>query len=154
MNRRFTQRGGWWVTVQFLMLLAIAALGIACRQRPENRPLFVCSLALLAVAAICGLAGLFNLGRNLTPFPTPSAKTRLVRHGIYRWMRHPLYLAVMCAAAGWSLFWQSWPALATSLVLVVFFDAKARHEERWLQHQFSDYAEYARRVKRFIPWLY
>ena len=154
MSGRFVQRGGGWVGGQFILLLAITVLGISCRREPGNRQLFLCSLAFLAAAAICGSAGLISLGRNLTPFPKPSAKTQLVRHGIYRWLRHPLYTAVMCAAAGWSLFWQSWPALATSLVLVVFFDAKARQEERWLQRQFPDYAEYARRVKRFIPWLY
>jgi protein-S-isoprenylcysteine O-methyltransferase Ste14 len=61
----------------------------------------------------------------------------------------------MCAAVGWSLFWQSWPAFVASLALVIFFDAKARHEEQWLQRQFPDYVDYARCVKRrFIPWLY
>jgi protein-S-isoprenylcysteine O-methyltransferase Ste14 len=69
-------------------------------------------------------------------------------------MRHPLYMAVICAALGWSLIWQSWPALATSLALAAFFDTKARHEERWLRQQFPDYADYERRVRRFIPWIY
>jgi protein-S-isoprenylcysteine O-methyltransferase Ste14 len=69
-------------------------------------------------------------------------------------MRHPLYTAVIWAAMGWSLIWQSWPALATSLALAAFFDAKARHEERWLRQKFPDYADYERRVRRFIPWIY
>jgi protein-S-isoprenylcysteine O-methyltransferase Ste14 len=69
-------------------------------------------------------------------------------------MRHPLYTAVFCASAGWSLVWRSWPALAVSLLLALFFDAKARHEECWLRQQFPDYAGYERRVRRFIPWIY
>jgi protein-S-isoprenylcysteine O-methyltransferase Ste14 len=35
-----------------------------------------------------------------------------------------------------------------------FFDAKARHEERWLRQKFPAYAAYAQQVRRFIPWLY
>jgi protein-S-isoprenylcysteine O-methyltransferase Ste14 len=154
MNEEFFKRGGWWVVVQFILLLTVVALGFTCRQEPAREPFRLFSLIFLSIAAICGLAGLINLGRNLTPFPTPSPQTQLVRHGIYRWIRHPLYMAVFCASIGWSLFWQSWPALVTALVLAVFFDAKARHEERWLREQFPDYVAYARRVKRFIPWIY
>ena len=154
MSNSFVQRGGWWVVGQFLLLFAIAILGITSRATSKSLPIFICGLVFLAVSAICGIAGLMRLGRNLTPFPKPSSGTQLVQHGIYALMRHPLYTAVFCAAVGWSLVWQSWPALAVSLGLGVFFDAKARHEECWLQWQFPEYAGYARRVRRFIPWIY
>ena len=108
----------------------------------------------LAVSAICGVSGVINLGRNLTPFPKPSVRTQLVQHGIYGMIRHPLYTAVIGASMGWAAIWQSWQALAVSLALAVFLDAKARHEERWLRQQFPDYANYAQRVRRFVPWVY
>lgn len=65
-----------------------------------------------------------------------------------------LYTALICAAVGWSLVRSSWPAFAVSLALALFFDAKARHEERWLRQQFPDYTRYEQRVQRFIPWIY
>lgn len=154
MNNSFVQRGGWWVVGQFLLLFAIAILGITGRATTKPLPIFICGLAFLLASAICGIAGLMRLGRNLTPFPKPSSGTQLVQLGIYSLIRHPLYTAVFCAAAGWSLVWQSWPALAVSLVLAIFFDAKARHEECLLRQQFTDYAAYERRVRRFIPWIY
>jgi protein-S-isoprenylcysteine O-methyltransferase Ste14 len=61
---------------------------------------------------------------------------------------------VICAALGWSLIWQGWPALTTSLVLAAFFDAKARHEEHWLRQKFPDYDDYSQKVCRFISWIY
>ena len=154
MSGSFARRGGWWVAVQFLLLLVIATLGIYDRGSLQIQLLLACGAVFLAIAALCGLAGLISLGRNLTPFPRPSAKTQLVRHGIYGWIRHPLYTSVMCAAIGWSLVWQSWPALSASLVLVIFLDAKARHEEQWLRKAFPDYATYAQRVRRFVPGVY
>lgn len=155
MRCRFVQRGGWWVVGQFILLIAVAVLGIVFRHEPGRKLFLVCSLFFLLAATICGLAGLVNLGRNLTPFPRPSAQTRLVRKGIYGLIRHPLYSAVMCAAFGWSLFWQSGPAFVASLALAIFFDAKARNEEQWLQRQLPDYVDYMRCVRnRFIPWLY
>ena len=137
-----------------MLLLAIAILDITGHAAAKPLPIFICGLVLIVAAAICSFAGLLALGRNLTPFPKPSATTQLVQHGIYALIRHPLYTSVFCAAVGSSLIFQSWPALAVSLVLGVFFDAKARHEERWLRQKFPDYAGYERRVRRFIPWIY
>lgn len=154
MSNRFTQRGGWWVVGQFVLMIAVAVLSIACRDESKHRLFFLCGLILLAASAICGIGGTMALGRNLTPFPKPSVGAKLVQHGIYGLIRHPLYTAVICAALGWSLIWSSWPAFAVSLALAVFFDAKARHEEVWLRRQFPDYTRYERRVRRFIPWIY
>jgi protein-S-isoprenylcysteine O-methyltransferase Ste14 len=154
MSNSFVQRGGWWVVGQFLLLFAIAILGVTGRATPKPLPIFIFGLVFLVASAICGLFGELALGRNLTPFPKPSATAQFVQHGIYGLIRHPLYTSVICAAVGWSLVWQSWPALATSLILAKFFDAKARHEERWLRQKYPEYASYERRVRRFIPWIY
>ena len=154
MSSKFTQRGGWWVAGQFVLMMAVAVLGIACRDESKHRLLFLGGLISLAFSGICGIGGTLALGRNLTPFPRPAAGTQFVQHGIYGLMRHPLYAALIYAAAGWSLIRSSWPALAASLALAIFFDAKARQEERWLRQQFPDYARYQQRVRRFIPGIY
>ncbi len=154
MSNSFVQRGGWWVVGQFLLLLAIAGLDLTGHAAAKPLPIFIGGLVLIAVATLCSLAGLLALGRNLTPFPKPSAKAELVQHGIYALIRHPLYVSVFCAAVGSSLLFQSWPALAASVGLGVFFDAKARREERWLRRQFPEYGNYEKRVHRFIPWIY
>ena len=154
MSDGFIQRGGWWVVGQFLLLLAIAGLDITHHAATKPLPVFICGLVFVVVATVCSLAGLLALGRSLTPFPRPSASTKLVQHGVYALIRHPLYTSVFCAGVGSSLIFKSWPALVASAVLGVFFDAKARHEEHWLRQQFPDYVGYERRVRRFIPWIY
>ena len=154
MSDHFGQRGGWWVAGQFVLMIAVAILGIVCGG--ESKPVlpFLGGLVFFAASAICGIGGTIALGRNLTPFPKPSVGAKLVQHGIYGLIRHPLYTAVIYAALGWSAIRSSWPAFAVSLALAVFFDAKARHEEVWLRRQFPDYTRYERRVRRFIPWIY
>lgn len=154
MSNSFVQRGGWWVAGQVVIMLAIVVLGITDRATSKSLAMFVGGLVLFAASAVCGLAGLLAMGRNLTPFPKPLATARFVQHGIYGLIRHPLYTSVFCAALGWSLVWQSWPALIVAVGIGIFLDAKARHEERWLRQHFSEYAAYAQRVRRFIPWIY
>jgi protein-S-isoprenylcysteine O-methyltransferase Ste14 len=154
MSSHFIQRGGWWIVGQSVLLFAVVVFGVVFPGDGTNLLVMACGAVFLMVALGVGFVGTIALGRNLTPFPKPSAHTQLVQSGIYGLMRHPLYTAVFCAAVGWSLVWQCWLALAVSLVLGVFFDAKARREERWLRQQFPEYASYERRVRRFIPRIY
>lgn len=154
MSGSILQRGGLWVLGQGALLGAVIAGGILGRNQWQSLALTLCGAFLLLVSAGCGLAGTVSLGRNLTPFPKPSASTRLVQTGVYGLIRHPLYTAVFCGSVGWALVWRSWPALLAALALAPLFDAKARAEERWLRKQFPEYAGYEQRVRRFVPWIY
>jgi protein-S-isoprenylcysteine O-methyltransferase Ste14 len=106
---------------------------------------------LVLIGGAVGIAGVMVLGRNRTPFPKPRAGSQFIQHGIYARVRHPLYSSVVLLSLGWALLWQSWPALVSAAVLMPFFRAKAKREERWLREQFPGYADYARRVPGFLP---
>jgi protein-S-isoprenylcysteine O-methyltransferase Ste14 len=82
------------------------------------------------------------------------ADSRLVMRGVYRWMRHPLYTSLMCLGLAWACYWRSGPTLFGTLLLAVFLRGKAQREERWLGQQFPNYPQYARQVRRFIPFLW
>jgi len=150
----FVQRGGLWVMGQSVLMGAVAIGGVLWHGDWHNSILVVVGAILLCGFAVCGIAGTRALGRNLTPFPRPSAHGRLVQSGIYGLMRHPLYTAVFCAAMGWALVWESFISLLFAVALGLFFNAKVRREERWLRAQYPDYAQYEQRVRRFIPWIY
>lgn len=146
-------RGGLWAISQFALKLAIIALGIWCRGHWSERWLVTAGWAILALGLVVFVAGLMVLGRNLTPLPQPRPDAEFVQHGIYARVRHPLYTGVMAVSVGWALIWQSVPALLVALALIPFFQAKTRSEERWLGARFPGYAEYLKRVPRFLPRL-
>jgi len=138
------------VVVQGILLTAAAILAVCFRG--VGFPIVVMAgVALMLVGAGVALAGAMALGRNLTPFPKPTESAQLVSHGIYAVIRHPLYTSVIAVALGWAMVWQSWPALLVAAMLIPFFYAKARHEERWLREMFSEYGEYEKRTPRFLP---
>ena len=68
--------------------------------------------------------------------------------------RHPIYGGGVMAVAGWALFNGAWLGLLAAAGLAVFFDAKARLEERWLSAKFPEYGRYRRRVRKLIPFIY
>jgi protein-S-isoprenylcysteine O-methyltransferase Ste14 len=57
-------------------------------------------------------------------------------------------------AFGWALWLQGWLTCAYAALLFLLFDAKARLEERWLVEKFPSYADYQRRVRKLVPFVY
>ncbi len=154
MTHTFNQRGGGWVVAQFALMLLLVAAGWRFPGTFSLRPAVLVGAILMLAGAIIALSGTAALGRRLSPFPKPDARSELVQRGAYALMRHPLYTSLILAGFGWTLFRQSGPGLVMALLMAVFLDAKARQEERWLRERFQEYAEYQRRVRRFIPWVY
>jgi protein-S-isoprenylcysteine O-methyltransferase Ste14 len=150
----FVQRGGFWVLSQGLLLLVVVLLAVRFRRERCHSVAVIPGGILLSIGTVIALAGAIALGGNITPFPKPSEKAQLIRRGIFSLIRHPIYTGLMFASLGWALVWQSWPALLMAFGLIPFFDAKARREEKWLREKFSDYGEYEKCVKRFVPRIY
>jgi len=146
-------RGALWVAAQTVLLLAVVVLAVVQAGDWTRTGLIAAGALLFTAGGVFGVAGVVVLGRNRTPFPRPREGSELVQRGIYARVRHPLYTSVMLSSLGWALIWQSTPALGVALVLIPFFWAKARHEEKWLREKFPGYADYARRVPPFLPRL-
>ncbi|MEO5585446.1 MAG: isoprenylcysteine carboxylmethyltransferase family protein [Flavobacteriales bacterium] len=93
-------------------------------------------------------------GNNITAMPTPLPGNTLTKRGIYKFVRHPMYLSVLlCGAAmafGVPSPWR-WTALAVTVVVLV---AKIRHEERRLTEKHPDYPEVMRGVARLVPGIW
>jgi protein-S-isoprenylcysteine O-methyltransferase Ste14 len=69
-------------------------------------------------------------------------------------VRHPLYSSQLFAALGWTLYTLSLSHLLILVVGFLFFDYKAGKEEGWLTERHPAYPDYARRVKKLVPWVY
>jgi protein-S-isoprenylcysteine O-methyltransferase Ste14 len=143
--------GSLLVTVQFG---ALGALVVLAAPALMQQPLQPWPLLLFGLSGFVGLwALLANRPGNFNIRPTPHAQGKLVAHGPYRWIRHPMYTAVSllrlaCALSlGSLLAWLLW--LILSLVLLI----KALLEERWMAALHPAYTHYQARTRRFIPFI-
>lgn len=137
--------------MQWVVLLLVLWAGWHFR-RPDGPPWLS---ALGGVVMTCSLVpavlGLFHLGRNISPWPHPHDSNRLVTHGIYRHLRHPLYASLISFAAGWALWSQSWAALLAGVLLFIVLRTKAGREEQFLLRRHPGYEEYTRSTGSFLP---
>lgn len=113
------------------------------------------ALALLGCAVVLGLWTLIhNRPGNFNIRPEPKTSARLVTSGPYRYVRNPMYSALLLfAAAAVVAYDDPWKVLCW-LVLALVLLAKAMLEERGLRALFPGYDAYARRVRRFIPGVF
>jgi len=147
------RRGRIWFVVQFLLFCAIL---IAPWFRRPDWPFWVRPLGvvLLACGIVVAVRGYRTLGTSHSPWTDPVSDGRFVSSGVYSYMRHPIYAGWILATLGLELAADSPSGVAVAVALFVFFDLKSREEERWLVATYGDYPSYARRVKRFIPFVY
>ncbi len=81
---------------------------------------------------------------------------RLVTHGIYRRVRHPMYLGLFLYSLGQALVLPNWLAGPSYLVTFgVLYVLRVGAEERMMRDRFgADYEAYARSTKRLVPGLW
>ena len=152
-------RGEWYVVGQVALMLLIFFGPRRWGGWPASAlPLPTLRYVIGAIAVVYGaalfLAGILRLGRNLTPLPHPREGSTLVESGAYRLVRHPMYGGGLGVALGWVLIVGSFLTLAYAVLLFIFMDIKSRREERWLTEKFPGYADYQRRVRRLVPFIY
>jgi protein-S-isoprenylcysteine O-methyltransferase len=96
------------------------------------------------------------LGAAYTRTLRVSERQRVVRSGVYRFVRHPGYLATILVWTGAALALANWVATAlTAATLFLTYRYRIRAEERMLVATFGrEYTEYAARTRRLIPFLY
>ena len=153
-------RGEYWVIAQGILLIIFALIPpniltlIDLDTSAWQYPKWILTAIFSILAMIFLGRSLFDLGQNLTPLPHPRDDGQLVKTGVYRLVRHPLYSGVIYLALAYASWQISWVHLVGSIGLFVFFDAKSRTEEVWLTEKFSDYINYSTGVKKLIPWIY
>jgi len=114
----------------------------------------------LVAGILCFVAGLWlfyrshaDLGTNWSITLEVRERHRLVTHGVYRRIRHPMYIALLLYAAGQALALPNWVAGPSYLVAFsILFVFRVHAEERLMLEQFGDeYAAYMARTQRLVP---
>jgi protein-S-isoprenylcysteine O-methyltransferase Ste14 len=143
------------VQARLLVAAQFGAIGVWAWQGPWLAP----SPWLLAIQAAGVSLGVWAAGwmslhqRGLfSVSPLPDRHQALVTDGPYRWIRHPMYTAVLAAVLPAAL---SGPPLASvaGCALILVLVIKYRFEDSLLARRFPGYDGYRRRTGALLPWL-
>ena len=150
------------------MLLAFASLGLfvipglytltgfpASLDRP-----FIPAIAWLGLVPLCASLWLFrrshvDLGRNWSISLQVREHHTLVKTGVYRLIRHPMYSSFFLLGLSQMLLLPNWLAGASGLIgVALLYLFRVRREEHMMLQAIGDeYRSYLARTKRLIPWV-
>ena len=110
------------------------------------------SLALLTTTAVLRVMA----QRELGAFPVLRQKSNLVTTGVYRRVRHPMYLSNILFGAGWALLFPGLYALSCIPIWILCYVVLTLFEEQGLKEEYGEkYQEYKKKVRyRFVPYIF
>jgi protein-S-isoprenylcysteine O-methyltransferase Ste14 len=91
---------------------------------------------------------------NFNIRPDIKENCTLVTHGIYSYIRHPMYLSVLTMMFGVVLLHPSWYLSLLYAFLIVTLLVKLHYEESlWICHS-KAYQEYRKTTKKLLPFVF
>jgi len=109
-------------------------------------------LAIVALAFLLALAALFQFLAAKTHVEPWRPTSTIIRGGVFRLSRNPIYLAICIAALGAGLVINSWWGIAAVPVLGLLLQYLViLREEAYLERKFGDeYLAYRRSTRRWL----
>lgn len=102
-----------------------------------------------------GIYWLFSsIGSGITPTSATRSEHKLVTHGIYRYIRHPLYTFGSSLFIAFGMMADNWFIAALGILAFTVMAIRTPKEEANLIAKFGDeYREYMKSTGRFLPKL-
>ena len=138
------------VGIQLMLFIAYA---IDASTLSFNIPFWLkmAGLVLFGIGTAIILLAVLQLNKNLSPFPTPKSGGELIQHGLYKYIRHPIYTGILLGAGGYAFYSESVFRAVLTLALLALFTVKSTYEERKLMEKFDAYNQYKKNTGKFFP---
>ena len=123
---------------------------------PRGAAFAAAGLCLMLVGEGLRIAAIRTLGRFFTMWVTVVAGHRVVREGLYRFVRHPAYTGWFLLSLGVGVFFGSLIGVLGTSLFVVVLGIRIRVEEAALEGELGEeYRVYRREVpSRFLPGIF
>jgi protein-S-isoprenylcysteine O-methyltransferase Ste14 len=111
-------------------------------------------LAVCALGVAVRLSALRALGEFFSAYVTLQPNHRLVRDGIYKYIRHPLYLSLLLIPTGIALIFASGLAVPILILAVIFVFDRIKKEDHLLSQHFGlEFDDYRRNTQKLVPFV-
>jgi protein-S-isoprenylcysteine O-methyltransferase Ste14 len=142
------------VILGFWLMYENSWKGLNTRLLPETPAVLWVGLALTAVGVGLAIWARLTLGANWSGVVTVKKDHELIRKGLYRWIRHPIYTGILTSFIGTALIMDHIRGWLGFLIVWATFYFKARREESFLRQEFADgFEEHAKHTGMFLPRL-
>lgn len=150
------------MTVALISLLLGIAIGFLAKFRDirwlfsPNYYISAFGLLLILIGILIRWSAILELRKFFTVDVKILADHKLIRSGLFKYVRHPSYFGLLISVLGLGVTMVNW--LSTLVMLVphiVIIVMRINEEESALEERFgSDYRAYRQETKRLVPLIY
>lgn len=140
-----------WASIVATLFLVVVVLGLFSLGALFGRGPIAAAFQVIAVALMIWARVTFGL-RSFHAAANPTGGG-LVTRGPYRWIRHPIYSAILIFTWAGALSHVSMASLGLGVLATVAVAIRIAAEERLLVERYPEYAEYAARTRRIVPFV-
>ena len=146
----------WLVIAVSIMAGVFVAQNFRAAALPHGRMFATAGVVLFVAGLILRWWAIITLGRFFTVDVTIEKDHALVERGPFRIVRHPSYTGVLLTFVGLALSMGNWAALLVILIPIgaAFIHRMNVEEDALSQALGPRYAEYMKRTKRLVPFIY
>lgn len=162
-KRTVERSGAWWWRIIAIVVVAsfitrrrtaADALFIGAKLWSTTGAMGVIAVVLVVLGLALALWARAILGGNWSATVTFKAGHELIERGPYRYVRHPIYSAILLMLLGTALLSGRIIWLVAVVLAFIGFWIKSRAEERLLTRHFPEaYPAYRARVKALVPFV-
>lgn len=107
------------------------------------------------VGILFSIWGRIALGSNWSADAVLKSGQTLISNGPYALVRHPIYSGITLGMIGSAIALGNVGGLLAVILILIFSFLRITYEESMMNEKFgNEWKEYAKRVKRFIPWVW
>jgi len=152
----------WWSRQLHLVIVNVALVililpipGLTMRFLPDSRAIVIAGLAIQAAFILLAVWARRHLGSNWSGEVRIATGHQLVRTGPYRWVRHPIYTAVLGMYCGTLLVSGQIHAPIALVIVLLAYTRKISMEENALREAFgAEHEIYRQETWAWIPGVY
>lgn len=112
----------------------------------------ILAFSLLIFSALIEYKGIISLKENY--YPQTGKEKKLITNGIYKYIRHPIYLSGLFLGLGIIILFSKniWFYLYPLIIFSIVY--KVESEEKYLTKRFKKYKDYKKTSYKLIPYIY
>ncbi|MFI5156936.1 MAG: methyltransferase family protein [Chitinophagales bacterium] len=127
---------------------------LASRFLPKNEFIYIAGLCISAAGMVMAVIARQWLGSNWSATVTVKKDHDLIQTGPYAITRHPIYTGMFFGLAGAVIILGETRGLIAIAFFFIAIEIKMSTEEKFMNATFPMYESYARKTRKFIPFLY
>jgi protein-S-isoprenylcysteine O-methyltransferase Ste14 len=144
----------WPIFIFFILnLIAVLFEALISAKNPASLA-FITGLVLCTIATVIRVKGQLDLKHGFSARVELQADHTLVSKGLYRYIRHPLYLALILLLIGSDILFLSKFSWLFTLAAVFFISVRIRKEESFLMERLEGYTKYMELTNKLIPFIW